>query len=1135
MPERKGTTVSSDVERDECDILASDIIAASALMEKYGWPCEAIEQNEFFQSHPEQSLRELVSNAVWETTAGRIDALRQTWLIAARAIFSQYEAKPPHSTIKELDPATAQRATAETVGTSLLSKETGLLIHVWKDKRCAHNYVSLVRRLWQATFECRLFGLACPFSIMFLTEGSYFSVTQIPPLVVVKNAEITDDLLRYMGARLRKALQLPVRTTGPELLPATDGRHYCLSLSFMQVREHKIAGFSRLIARAELLNRVQFSDVSRHLSRLRKDESMEQLVMPSQHGSNLKQQRQQENDGRDTLTFQKYLKEVAVPELVRYLLCDVIPKRSDEQLQPSHMVIDKVLSKAFHFFGVNMALLFFVYRVSSALSGTFPGKSVAILQRTIRTEMVGRVLKEIIREDYALQQQDELDRLSTCQTMYDLCLSRSREFWTRVVEPTLRAKYNVPLDVQWNPEMFSATGAMFCVTLKLGTDFDPARKIFRAFAQCARHQVVFIDVRPPRQAPFIGLSRSAALAADDVGEGCTAVAENQKVGSLQRSVFLARALTVSSLRRSMTYIPRCRQLLVAEVSTVGEDRTEFELRDDHISTSLRRRCMIFEGPVLLASMCDACGQSNSLQDIIARVCSLITREALVEANATIAAQVLLRVAHWQIAFDLRASAVTLQTIRRALQKNQFRFLHSSLISSIVMCLEKVVSAKSTIHKSATREMLPFVTQYVKDLFSDLEASSCFTTKRLRLLVRFVSRGLLRSETARHMEEVNNLAHFAATTAINHCPAGSPDLAKCIICLVCSSAYLTPHLVHPSAATLMLELLSIPTVCQGGLTENVRRLIDHVLSHCESSETSAVVRKYLSNPQLPRADGNVLSIREISIERQIEAVLAPPLTIFVEGTDNAFEMSAATKSSVGASTPSVRDLSTQDPLVLSRSSDDKGSATPTTFNELDQFEGVRDVPQVSVEIAEASQRLNILDEAEIAFGELRLSEKYEMLPDQRGDHLRRKYSPDCAPELTCSLPSLHSSSIFTESRSRAHAFLRNQRPTQAPIQPIPPADYTRDRAICSRSCTTETCSPRGSSPTSRREKSILLELPLVMRRPGDLFARSVGALHQPPRFRRPQHLSFALPYLTATENERLAKRLIKEGLKYVPKT
>ena len=494
-----------------------------------------------------------------------------------------------------------------TVGNSRLVVDEAIMVHVWTNPRSARNFVNLWSRVWQAIFEHRIVGIHCPFSAMFCIQGEYVSVTALPPLQLMNQTCsyypsldcANDGLLSYSAARLARALLLPTDVPFP-LINAKDGHFYLVSIEVLLVKEHQIPGFDGVVIRRELLHRQLFAAGA---------SSSTSSTTPSVAA----------------IPSAVYLRESAIPQLVDYLLGEVLLSRQDEQLQPSRLVSDHVLRDSFHRFGVNMNLLYYVLRQAKLRRGkiaaasrhskaavgskspqsTNNGGSKAVyeaLQCLVYSEMVGRVLKQFARADMiihnSLGKRTEADRLDVVNRITMYVMGKSPTFWTDHVMPAIREKFAPPKDFTLSFEDISPAAALKVMTLKIGCEFSLELLRFVRFNTVTGIWPAFVDpVRPVKQVasavnsstkraspepggvklrsttlqlvPIVGTEQRHD--GDALAKQCLAAAEQFPVASIARQTFLFRACTIIALRSAAAGVgapvyDRMRKALAASVA-----------------------------------------------------------------------------------------------------------------------------------------------------------------------------------------------------------------------------------------------------------------------------------------------------------------------------------------------------------------------------------------------------------------------------------------------------------------------------------------------------------------------------------------------------------------------------------------
>ena len=407
------------------------------------------------------------------------------------------------------------------VQSSKLIISRGVMVHVWRDPRSARNFVNLWSRVWQAIFEHRIVGIHCPFSAMFCIQGEYVSVTALPPVTMagVHASGKVDGFLSYMITRLAVALALPTENLSLSLLAGVDGRHYVASIESLLVGSAFISGFEGLIARTELVLCAAFAPQAQQ-----QNEKPEEGALVEKQSSNrgsfgasgVVDRKGSSNrssidlgtpllqldssssllPGAAPLTIvpmipMAYLKDRAVPALVDELI-NTMARRNQRQRQDiTTLISGHALRNCFHKHGVNMSLLYYVTKqVGVHAASRAGGQGVEELLRWMRTEMVGRVLKELIRQDFATRVKTKADRLMTLGILQKLLWEHNQQFWEGNVLEGVRYKYSAPKDFTFAMQTVSFSGALLIVTTKLGAVItarqSPLEGSARSFAGSGR-------------------------------------------------------------------------------------------------------------------------------------------------------------------------------------------------------------------------------------------------------------------------------------------------------------------------------------------------------------------------------------------------------------------------------------------------------------------------------------------------------------------------------------------------------------------------------------------------------------------------------------------------------------------------
>lgn len=301
------------------------------------------------------------------------------------------------------------------VGKSRLHERTTTMFHVWENPEAARNYVQGWNRVWQVILEHRIEGIFAPFSVMFCIEGMYISATALPPLLVKTQAPLVlpgpsapTSLLGYMAEQLMSGLHVPADVEGLVLGHGIDGRYYVVSLK--EVLTHKLPPpFQTYIVRTEALTRCM------------RDGALSQSS--------------------------RYVMRTLVPKVVEEASKAVLKRRQDDRAI-SDLVRDGLLKNIMHSHGVNLALLHHVALCAHHRLLETQDSAFKVVIDVAFTEMVGRTLKMLIRNDIVYQSREGRDtppdRLDVVNRIANLITSKDVPFWNDLLVPAMRVKYNAP-------------------------------------------------------------------------------------------------------------------------------------------------------------------------------------------------------------------------------------------------------------------------------------------------------------------------------------------------------------------------------------------------------------------------------------------------------------------------------------------------------------------------------------------------------------------------------------------------------------------------------------------------------------------------------------------------------------------
>jgi hypothetical protein len=385
------------------------------------------------------------------------------------------------------------------MGLSKVCLQDGVMVRLWLDPRSARNFVHLWSRVWQTLFEHRIVGIYCPFTAMFCIQGEYITVTALPPVRMEGRGPHDyrtwlpklDGIALYMATRLNVALCAPSQDEiALSLLPGADGRLYVASIEPLLVGSCHISGFDGLIARTEMVIQAAFAEVAPTIQPPSKQVKTHagtpvhsvphgsQATLLSTHSSDPFPSSpliscESSRGGFQTVVAQVsptvFLKDHAIPALIRELMSDFATRSSEERKNMCKHVSGHVLRDMFHRHGVNMSLLYYVFRQIGTLSSGHDITSNGLddVMRLLRTEMVGRLLKRLVRQDFALRVKLKSDRLETLRILKQLLETQNAVFWANVNEG-LREKFSAPRDFHIALTTVSLSAALTMVVEKVG-------------------------------------------------------------------------------------------------------------------------------------------------------------------------------------------------------------------------------------------------------------------------------------------------------------------------------------------------------------------------------------------------------------------------------------------------------------------------------------------------------------------------------------------------------------------------------------------------------------------------------------------------------------------------------------------
>ena len=341
----------------------------------------------------------------------------------------------------------------QTVGTSRLHAPTQTMVHLWNSAESANMFVNAWGRVWQTVLEYRIEGIFAPFTSMFCFEGTYVSVTCLPPIkivdrqpVMVPGPSLPSTLLAFSCEQLMRGLFIPKSYKGLSLCHGLDGRYY-------------------IISAREILTLRLPSPYPHHAVRT---EALMRCTKENKMG----------NPG-------EYVAYTLVPRLVE-MLAATISRRPAAERNVGMFVATHLFKDQFHALGVNLCQIFEVALLAKKRFRETRNTAYQTIIDICYTEMVGRVLKEFVRADAAQQianGRDTIeDRLDVCNRIGKFLMGRDPTFWKQHVMPALRLKYNIEdpkFEITHDEAHLAAS--LKIMSNRIGCEYDPPTGRFNKF------------------------------------------------------------------------------------------------------------------------------------------------------------------------------------------------------------------------------------------------------------------------------------------------------------------------------------------------------------------------------------------------------------------------------------------------------------------------------------------------------------------------------------------------------------------------------------------------------------------------------------------------------------------------------
>jgi hypothetical protein len=362
-----------------------------------------------------------------------------------------------------------------------MDPERLVMIHVWDNPRACRLFVQMWQRAAQVLFENRIELFHAPVSVVNIIDGTFVSVTAIPPIADTKKfpplrnvgvSESTQLLSDHVAEQFIRCLncdheERPLKE-GLTLYPGLDGRFYLMDipLSLLPTFGPGEVPSPFIIPRAEGLYR--------------------RLAETAQ----------------ESVPIASFVVDYQVPKALEHLL-QAVSKIDSPTVDL--IVRENRLSLLLHEFGINVCFLGELYTQTAKFKPRSPQEEVNLLliQSAVATEIVGRTLKHMIRidchvgaagskdRDLSRSCTNERGRIDVVNRIARLIVGKRDDFLENHILPIARKKFRCPTFVTtW--AIVNPGTCLKLISARTGAEFSQSEGRFFRFVPCASKDLVVV-------------------------------------------------------------------------------------------------------------------------------------------------------------------------------------------------------------------------------------------------------------------------------------------------------------------------------------------------------------------------------------------------------------------------------------------------------------------------------------------------------------------------------------------------------------------------------------------------------------------------------------------------------------------
>ena len=451
---------------------------------------------------------------------------------------------------------------------SYFDPERLVMVHIWANSRAARTFIQRWRRLAQICFEHRLEMFHVPISVVNCIDGTFVSVTPIPPLCdpslapPLKNVGATKKgkkgsdggssdedslaacMVRQLVAALRGDGEEDFRHEGITLHPGVDGRFYIMDL---------LRGISKMF------------DQRKYKTCVPREELLSSRILA---------------DKADAVSIDEYARTDAISATVDDLFAligghqsavessavntrPITTSNGDPPTSVDELMKGRAVSLAMHKHGLNISMLGEVLEFVNAKnqSDGEPAdakKTYQLIASTIITEMIGRTLKYLVRLDCLYGAAGGKDRgliknsnnskrrLDVINRIARSVMGKDADFLDNHLMPIVRTKFDLHQHIVFSWADAHGGSILRMFTRHLGCEFGGPHGNFFRFVPVASQEIVTISCPPALRNILKDNKKGAAMCVDEAWKLADATSNCAPL----HQAFLLRAAAISVMADS---------------------------------------------------------------------------------------------------------------------------------------------------------------------------------------------------------------------------------------------------------------------------------------------------------------------------------------------------------------------------------------------------------------------------------------------------------------------------------------------------------------------------------------------------------------------------------------------------------